>query len=62
MKQNTPTSTIMNTDRVLTLLARLRSRQLALALRGKVTASAQYAHRASRVRRYSQRRLVEQAA
>lgn len=50
------------TDRVLDLLARLRTRQLELAMRGKVTASARYAHRASRVRRYSQQRMVEQAA
>ncbi|MEM9415737.1 MAG: hypothetical protein AAGA29_09710 [Planctomycetota bacterium] len=52
-----------HTDRVriLNILARLRSRQLELALRGKITASARYAHRASRVRRYSQRQLVEQA-
>ncbi|XAM01333.1 hypothetical protein OT109_08050 [Phycisphaeraceae bacterium D3-23] len=57
--------TTSHTDRtrVLNLLARLRSRQLDLALRGKVTASARYAHRASRVRRYSQQRqVVEQAA
>ncbi|MFI4859492.1 MAG: hypothetical protein ACIAXF_02300 [Phycisphaerales bacterium JB063] len=48
--------------RILNLLARLRSRQLDLALRGKVADSARYAHRASRVRRYSQQQLVEQVA
>lgn len=51
-----------STDRVLDLLARLRTRQLELAMRGKVTASARYAQRASRVRRYSQQRMVEQVA
>ena len=50
------------TDRVLDLLARLRTRQLELAMRGKVTASARYAHRAGKVRRYAQTRLIEQAA
>lgn len=52
----------LSSDRVLDLLARLRTRQLDLAMRGKVADSARYAHRASKVRRYSQRRVVEAVA
>lgn len=39
-------------DRIKTLLARLRTRQLDRALHGDVGASARYADRASRVRQY----------
>lgn len=52
----------LSSDRVLDLLARLRTRQLDLAMRGQVADSARYAHRASKVRRYSQRRVVEAVA
>lgn len=39
-------------DRVRNLIARIRSRQLDLALRGNASASARYAQRAGRVRQY----------
>lgn len=39
-------------QRIKTLLARIRSRQLDQALRGDVNASARYAQRADRVRQY----------
>lgn len=46
-------------DRILNLLARLRSRQLDLALKGKVAHSAAYANRARKVRRAAQGQLVK---
>lgn len=53
---NTQTST--HCERVLRLLARLRHRQLDMALQGRPQDSAAYAHRARRVRRYSQRQML----